>query len=460
MKVVIWRPNSPIRQALQNTSVQPGHESRAFEFYCTVIAVHISGHFAFDFWTRVLPQVAERHDSVRTAMVALGYISRSFHGASSPETTTEVQKQGYFQYGKTLAALQQLVNQPTAPFELILLINLVLIGCEVVRGDFEAALRQINSGAWLFLTWLTKGGATDNTTTAEVSKHLLKHYHELMVQSVMFVDTSVLNPAIFEKMFRIHVPALPILFSSINEAKYLLDHCVIACIHRSLSNLASGKPLTTPHNGLVQYWPSPIYGLTDSAIFAPWRETFENSLAAWSHNGYDVDEQAVINLRMHYLAFRIIGVAGVACPETIFDQFEVDFESIVHIGKLYAQMSPHRFGHNLPRFDMGIIPPLYLTASRCRNPRIRRAALLLLRSSTGREGIWDGRLMALLAERIMVLEEQGLGNVKQAADIPPEMRITVTNATILVGQRRIVVKICQRARSSRPECNVTEYIEF
>ncbi|KAL1839196.1 hypothetical protein VTJ49DRAFT_1785 [Mycothermus thermophilus] len=66
--------------------------------------------------------------------------------------------------------------------------------------------------------------------------------------------------------------------------------------------------------------------------------------------------------------------------------------------------------HIKPSFsaDLGIVPPLYVVATKCRDPRLRRQAIRLLRSSARREGMWDSELTARIAMWIAEVEEEGL----------------------------------------------------
>jgi hypothetical protein len=60
------------------------------------------------------------------------------------------------------------------------------------------------------------------------------------------------------------------------------------------------------------------------------------------------------------------------------------------------------------KFDLGIVNPLRLVGKWCREPRVRREAIALLRESRVREGLYDGLIMAGVQEWIMGLEEEGL----------------------------------------------------
>lgn len=75
--------------------------------------------------------------------------------------------------------------------------------------------------------------------------------------------------------------------------------------------------------------------------------------------------------------------------------------------------------------DLGIITPLYIVVSRCRDPAIRRRGLQLLASCNRREGIWDSTLTARVAERIIAIEEEGAIShpVLYASQIPEHARI-------------------------------------
>jgi len=68
--------------------------------------------------------------------------------------------------------------------------------------------------------------------------------------------------------------------------------------------------------------------------------------------------------------------------------------------------------------------PLYGVASRCRHPKIRRKAIAILRSSSRHEGVWNAILTAKVAERVMQIEEEGLGVITSPRDVPSWARIS------------------------------------
>jgi hypothetical protein len=90
--------------------------------------------------------------------------------------------------------------------------------------------------------------------------------------------------------------------------------------------------------------------------------------------------------------------------------------------------------------DLGIIAPLYILVSRCRDPAIRRRGLQLLASCNRREGIWDSTLTARVAERIIAIEEEGATShpVLYASQIPEYSRVRDLNTTFGVDRQGLI----------------------
>ena len=72
--------------------------------------------------------------------------------------------------------------------------------------------------------------------------------------------------------------------------------------------------------------------------------------------------------------------------------------------------------------ECGINVHLYTVAVRCKDPVIRRRAIAILRSANRQEGLFKSDLVAHVAEKVMMLEEQGIEEVKSCDDVPEEAR--------------------------------------
>ncbi|RDL42034.1 uncharacterized protein BP5553_02013 [Venustampulla echinocandica] len=96
--------------------------------------------------------------------------------------------------------------------------------------------------------------------------------------------------------------------------------------------------------------------------------------------------------------------------EMLYDYCLPHFIYIVRTCRILAGLHDTARLPRMPRFsfDVGIVPPLHFTATKCRDPIIRREAVDLLFSYPRHEGIWDGILSARLGRWIIACEEEGL----------------------------------------------------
>ncbi|CAG8982811.1 hypothetical protein HYALB_00001092 [Hymenoscyphus albidus] len=95
----------------------------------------------------------------------------------------------------------------------------------------------------------------------------------------------------------------------------------------------------------------------------------------------------------------------------VYDSFQQEFIYIVRICRMLV--TSRGLTHQLPQMprfslDAGIIPALHFTATKCRDPVVRREALDLLFSNPVQEGMWDAILSARVCRWVASWEEEGL----------------------------------------------------
>jgi hypothetical protein len=122
--------------------------------------------------------------------------------------------------------------------------------------------------------------------------------------------------------------------------------------------------------------------------------------------------------------------------------------------------------------SLGLISPLYITIARCRDPIIRRRALHLLYTCNRKEGIWDSRLAARVAQRILEVEEagaiplpgQGSSDSSEtvvvvcADQIPEYARVRELEVSFL-SDRRGSIRYTKSTGGGLPNPDPTEYHE-
>lgn len=176
--------------------------------------------------------------------------------------------------------------------------------------------------------------------------------------------------------------------------------------------------------------------------------SFKQQLTQWAHafkpildarNAPQVgrrERAGIAALQMAHLNAIVISAIQFNNTEMAFDEYIPVFQSIVDMGleivreqeaqgakacRAESGLCPHQrqkspetlkagifsAAHIKPTFsmDLGIVAPLYVVATKCRQPVLRRQAIELLSGSSRREGMWDSDLTARVGQWVMALEE-------------------------------------------------------
>jgi hypothetical protein len=225
-----------------------------------------------------------------------------------------------------------------------------------------------------------------------------------------------------------------------------------------------------PKGTLPQSWLE--YAAEHKNYFDVWGKAFDNLFLTRHNHTVNLQERAgIAALKMLATNARILFLMMFSEKESDFDNFLPQFQTIVDLGveivsdeerRAAARDCPNpehcqhrqREGwhqqdffpamgfsapHIKPRFaaDLGIVAPLFVVATKCRDPNTRRRAIQLLRSSARREGMWDSEMVANISAWVMNLEESEaltIGIEAYPADgttrpiprvIPEEKRFTI-----------------------------------
>ena len=215
-------------------------------------------------------------------------------------------------------------------------------------------------------------------------------------------------------------PYIPDVFSSLEEARNSLDY------HSNryfgfLRTVAGAQPPSEEEAERIR--------IRSQGLMNQWSTAFEKFL---HKAGIDLDakgQQGALVLKIYermkdmHLKFP---ASYFFSNETIWDEHVSVGQEIVDLAEKVVALDENTSITDKPifSFDLNIISPLYSVAHKCRDPYVRRRAIALLRSSPRQEGIWNSTMAAHVAERIMTIEESGLGEVKSSKDVPDWARIS------------------------------------
>ena len=236
---------------------------------------------------------------------------------------------------------------------------------------------------------------------------------------------------------------IPKAFSSVSEAR----NCLEFYSHTFTLGFGSAYGNSAVHAG---HGVQRRYDMTAYLdVFCRWSTAFDAMITTQYQDMTEREKYAAQVLQMQRLDFStalgvISGSTGVD-DQMLWDKYVGTFEMIISVAEsvLKQSTSPvqRTSSERTPLFtlDIGIVGPLYDVARRCRDPAVRRKAICLLSTYPRLEGMWDSVLAARVAERVLLIEENGLGAVNCCADVPDWARTSEVHPIFDLEQKKALV---------------------
>jgi len=276
-----------------------------------------------------------------------------------------------------------------------------------MQGDLSSAFNSMGGAFLVAVDTFARRTDYSGTSETALDNELLQIFVDLEGQSQLplFYDlrnTQCRLPSILSLIPRIPLPVIPRQFTTISIAKSYFN-LIIALINRlhsqSPHDLESNRTTADECESLLDEW---------EAAFSSLFQEAQNNAATIGAN------QAIMEtyvphyiLASNYAMLKIISASSAgSCSETFYDTLTSYFQHIIDHSKIIVNAVSSQ---SLPKFafEAGVIPPLHVTGTKCRDPKLRREAIQLLRKCTAQEGVWDGQGCAEVCEWVMTIEEAG-----------------------------------------------------
>ncbi|KAL8636421.1 MAG: hypothetical protein Q9228_006178 [Teloschistes exilis] len=427
------------------------NERRCFTFFKARTINDLSGYFPSEFWERLVPLAAYHEPSLKHAVIALASLHERFERGdrSILKSNKDILEGGFAlqQYNK---AIQHLIKQPRKPSFDTSLVACVLFACfESLRGHHGSALSHIHSGVQILTQANQVDGNSETDRSHDTDRLCVPRdtldviFARLDAQEVQLLGSRPMKLRASQTHTQPgFTPEVPTEFRSLEEARNSLDY---------QWNLCQQIAVDFEYRDLFKYG-------TESEVhrqaYEKTRLHYKSASNSWSNafqaflnkNVPTADSKAlqasmVLKLSARTFALHLdINAFQLIHDQTCWDRLMPWFEELVDLATAVvdAQRTSPQGLSQKPIFhlDQSLIGPLFTISHKCRDPFIRRKAIALLYSAPRQEGVWDSILTARVAERIMNLEEEGLGEVKCAADVPDRMRISDVDVSFDLQERR------------------------
>lgn len=439
---------------------------RALLYYRVHTAKHLSGYFHDDFWTTLVLQVGDRDHCVSYTLVALASLHEHFHteaierpflDARKPEdictknegrngsTWSLPMHHAVSYYVQATRGLHKRLSMGCGgeEIETTLLCCLLLSGFELLRGYHKAALIHLQGSASLLQTWHERqkskgGGSLWSPRGYFIRERLGALFHRIALQAILYSNAGS--------------GLLPSLSQLVGDGA-ILAKSTLKNLDDKNENNAPGNPdvrvaSPTEARDTIYRLIWQLFLLPEGRRYLPkngaarkrrtryrGRDAFIRSLHQWHKaltdflETHPVGSASSTMLRLFEAAARVIIPTYVSDSDDqmAFDSFSTEFHEMTELAeKLLFHLSQSPYSAlpmppptdvpHLPSrednscffsLDMGVLHLLYYVVVRCRVKATRyRALALLQRAHARREGVWDSTVTALVAGRVVALEEE------------------------------------------------------
>ncbi|KAF4957782.1 hypothetical protein FSARC_11191 [Fusarium sarcochroum] len=407
---------------------------RALEYFQLKAAPELCGFFENDLWYTLVLQVSRRETCIQRMIIALGFLHESFHAAHTHKDSSlsipNLRQRAISEYGSGLNHLNYHIStQGWANLEITVLCSILCVTFEWLRGDYDAAYTHLGSSILVLSQWTDgKSRLTNGTSPSSPGGYMIQtQLYPLWISLVLQARTMPVKSILPEKMpwlsEEISGP-----FTSLQEARKALD-VLLACV---LPVTISPKRMERPRY-------VPPFELT--CLFDEWSDKFTAFLAT-----QDLSERAVPRVTIMNLWFRtarIIFASTFSTDEITFDALLEEFTYIINKAEELLSSPETRYS-----VDIGVVPPLYYAALKCRDPTIRRRSVTILQSAPRREAGWDSLGTSCILKEVIRIEENGLGNVMSQYDVPGSARICDMHVVTDVENQKVCLKALQQGAHS------------
>lgn len=390
-------------------------ESGALQFFQTQTLALLCPIFPSELWERTLLAVAHSVPAILYLVLATGLYHQSLNSLGlnawrQPDCITSHESAALRHYTAAVRLVRESASTTDPPIPIIKLACVMFTVLEFLRGNRATTVSHLLNG--MKLLEARHGSRQLDPLESEVESALSRLS---LMQSLYGRPRSELFPTLQTVPIAEANMIYTASFSDIHEARSAMVH------------LSSRVFLLVRRVEKIQASPQTADILTE-------QKDLSLQLLQWSDRIEElggmvtdvVDCNAVGLLRVyHTIAFVFLKTATTQY-QTSFDLYTPLFRSVIEsleviIDGLLSQSG----GPALFSLDLAIIPCLFYTAIKCRLPELRRKAVSLLERVPRREGLWDAKEAALVAERVIEFEERFVcdDELRGSFSIPEESRI-------------------------------------
>ena len=413
-------------------------QSTHFDYFRERVLPQTNAYIESGFWDTLVPQLSLTEPAVKFALVALS--SAHQHWYLNGSDSYDADRNAVHHYHKAIGHANSLLEKaqflgPTNFDEMVpILVTCILFICyEQTVGNYPAAAMHLRNGVQILSKLIPNFDSGRSGEKALLVSPLQQDLVDVLERIDFMSSTfgeAVSPKHLLEAFLAGSRRVAPTRFENVEEAqRYLYFLSAWGLSIGAMDDVGDIGPQVDLEMDVAALHPLVQFEKQRClAEFDLWPK-----LAEEMYERNNVDPGPRHNyMSMQYLVMKIMLYGGFEKNDCAFDQLTPQFQELMDRIKL--------LDHDQERFSlmMGTVAPLWIVATRCRDPAIRREAIAMLcANKKRREGVWEGRTAGLVAEKMMVLEEQGIPNIQRPEDIPESARILNIYTEVSLTLRKV-----------------------
>ena len=463
MQIIHYRPKLSSLHRLSTDIGVNELERRAFRFFREQSASDFSGFFGSSFWNRTVPQFCHTEPSIQHAVFALGSLHEGIQLQGLEGSGGRVRDP--FALQECNKAIRHLFTTASSKGpqsdETFLMACALFICFECLQGNYNSALSHMQNGLNIFRRWQAKESGFIPSKSLQsfkprstVEGEIAQMFSRLNMQPLFFPNTHLFPTDVMKQDISLALDSTKDSFTSTSEARDWLDYFVSNRVQARAAAFVGSQAADD------QSCANEFQDESDYHLLHEWLAIFQRFVKEKSSTFGPKDQLGVLVLKMQYQSVKIILSVPVAHEEAAFDSFETGFTSILSLATsvVLRQAPEHtaRFS-----FETGIVPTLFFTATKCRNPWIRRQALNILSTTPRQESVWHSEILSKIVERVILIEEgrDELGQVTRTKGAAVTTRLNILNTTVYSEKRQVLIE-CSQRKSDAETCVIHEWITY
>lgn len=375
----------------------------------------MTGHFQDPVWTRLVLQACHTESAVRYAVNALGSLheERSLREAASHDGIEVSLVQTNFpirQYSKALSGLQKLLGSGNASTNVVLLCALLLVHFESLRERFIPALTHAENAMRLL-------DPAQAPSAEIVDPYLVQSFVRIDLQGSFFIDVRMPSLTFITSAIDNELPSA---FADINQARRFSTTWTCRLFNFLRTKADKFKfvsPGFIPLELLAEAQELEQMFISIERLLWSFMQKSSVKLTFREHHGLSM-------LRVLAIEDRIIAAGCLYSETSFYDQFLPEFEQMLSICRYVLDAEDPADRLLSVALDEGLLRPLWFVVTHCRDSRLRRNALALLKQLPASQGAWHVDAMTKAAEKCIMIEETGCTKKHpQCEDIPEWRRV-------------------------------------